>query len=224
MYFSIGQVTEFQFARQLVPNILEEGKMGYLNTFGETWGFMPSANAVTFIDNHDTQRGEAQLTYKNEPLYNLANVFMLAHPYGHPKVMSSYAFNDHDQGPPSNSVHQGSDVNCGKGEWVCEHRWPQIAGMVAFRKTAGNSAVANFASDLNNDAIAFSRAGKGFVLINRSSNQWVKTLQTGLAAGTYTDVLADVEDATITVASDGMASFSVGSMHACAIHIGAKVF
>merc|ERR1712166_1238137 len=62
MYYSIGQVTEFNFARQLVPNLLQEGKLGYLKTFGETWGFMPSANAVTFI---------------------------LAHPYGHPKVMSS---------------------------------------------------------------------------------------------------------------------------------------
>jgi len=223
MYYSIGQVTEFNFARQLVPNLLQDGKMVYLKTFGETWGFMPSANAVTFIDNHDTQRGEAQLIYKNAPLYNLANVFMLAHPYGHPKVMSSYAFNDHDQGPPTSAVHQGSNLNCGNGEWVCEHRWPQIAGMVGFRKAAGSSKVTNFVGDMNNDAIAFSRDGKGFVLINRSSNTWTTTLTTGLAAGTYTDVLADSSDATITVGSDGKASFSVGSMHATAIHIGAKL-
>ena len=53
--------------------------------------------AVVFMDNHDTQRGDAPLTYKNGQRYYLANVFMLAHPYGHPKVMSSYEFSSHDQ-------------------------------------------------------------------------------------------------------------------------------
>ena len=33
------------------------------------WG-----GAEVFMDNHDTQRGEAQLTYKNGGLYSLANV------------------------------------------------------------------------------------------------------------------------------------------------------
>lgn len=138
MYFSIGQVTEFNYARQLAPNIKEDGKMKYLDTFGESWGFMPSEHAVVFMDNHDTQRGEAQLTYKDGALYTLANVFMLAHPYGHPKVMSSYAFSDHDAGPPSQPVHSGGSVNCNQGQWVCEHRFPEIAGMVGFRNVAGD--------------------------------------------------------------------------------------
>lgn len=57
---------------------------------------------MVFIDNHDNQRGHGAggsnvLTYKNGDLYNLANVFMLAWPYGYPKVMSSYAFSDSEQ-------------------------------------------------------------------------------------------------------------------------------
>ena len=32
------------------------------------------------IDNHDTQRGDAPLTYKDGDVYRFANVFMLAYP------------------------------------------------------------------------------------------------------------------------------------------------
>jgi len=218
MYFDIGQVTEFDYSRQLCPNFKTEGKMGYLNNFGEKWGFMASEHAVVFLDNHDTQRGEAQLTYKDGDLYTLANVFMLAHPYGHPKVMSSYTFSDHDAGPPSQPVHNGDSVNCGQGQWVCEHRFPEIAGMVNFRKVAGDEAVTNFKSGNNNDAIAFGRGAKAFVVINRSSSTWSTSLQTGLPAGQYDDALG-TSQGKITVNSDGTASFSVTSMKAAAIHV-----
>ena len=93
MYYSTGQVTEFAYATDLDPNIISENKMVYLQTFGESWGLMPAANAVAFLDNHDTQRnGQAQLTYKNGDLYGFANIFMLAHSYGNVKLMSSYYF------------------------------------------------------------------------------------------------------------------------------------
>jgi alpha-amylase len=121
MYFGIGSVTEFNYARTLSPKLLA-GQIDQLQNFGTGMGLIQSDKAVVFIDNHDTQRGEAKLTYKNGPLYTLANVFMLAHPYGYPKVMSSYAFSDHDAGPPSSAVHSGSSLNCDKGQWVCEHR------------------------------------------------------------------------------------------------------
>eukprot|EP00913_Durusdinium_trenchii_P022620 g21243.t1 len=137
MYQGIGKVTEFNYARQLAPNFLQEGKLKYLGSFGESWGLISSDTAVVFMDNHDTQRGEAQLTYKNGGLYSLANVFMLAHPYGYPKVMSSYVFDAHDQGPPSQPVHSATGVACGGQPWVCEHRYPEIANMVAWRRSAG---------------------------------------------------------------------------------------
>ena len=71
----------------------------------------------------------------------VASAFMLAHPYGFPRVMSSFSFQNSDQGPP----HHGSDIahvvvhsdmSCGGG-WVCEHRWRQIYNMVAFRYRCG---------------------------------------------------------------------------------------
>jgi len=222
MYYNLGQVTEFDFSRKLAPNFQSQGKLDSLSNFGTDWGLMPSDNAVTFIDNHDTQRGEAILTYKDGAVYTLANVFMLAHPYGHPKVMSSYAFNDHDQGPPSTPVHQGSSVNCAQqGPWICEHRQPQIAGMVAFRKLAGDSAVTNFAVSDDKNAVAFGREGNGFVLINRGQNTWTVTLDTGLAAGTYKDILG-VLSSSVTVGSDQKAQFEVPSMSAVALTSASK--
>ena len=67
----------------------------------------------------------------------MAVAFMLAWPYGYPRVMSSFFFDDTDQGPPQDgngnilSPIINSDDTCGNG-WVCEHRWRQIYNMVKF--------------------------------------------------------------------------------------------
>jgi hypothetical protein len=78
--------------------------------FGEGWGLQPSWVSIAFIDNHDNQRGHGggEQTIKDIRnqlrAYALANIFMLAWPYGYPQVMSSYRFGNgyrwsHDQHP-----------------------------------------------------------------------------------------------------------------------------
>jgi hypothetical protein len=68
----------------------------------------------------------------------MAVAFMLAYPYGYPRVMSSFFFDNRDQSPPNNGSEDilsptiNSDGTCGDG-WVCEHRWRQIFNMVEFR-------------------------------------------------------------------------------------------
>ena len=61
-------------------------------------------HALVFVDNHDNQRnsggGGNVLTYKDDYNYKLAVGFLLAHDYGFKRVMSSYYFDDNDQGPP----------------------------------------------------------------------------------------------------------------------------
>lgn len=226
MYYGIGHVTEFGYGQKLGVNVQQPNKMQYLSTFGEGWGLMPSDKAVVFLDNHDTQRNNAVLTYKNGALYTLANVFMLAHPYGYPKVMSSYAFNDHDQGPPHDPVHSSPDplaeVNCGKGEWVCEHRQPYIAGMVRLRSVSAGAPVAEFNSGLNGNAIAFARKGKAFIAINRDESQtWTATLPTTLEAGDYNNVLTSNQ--TVTVGGDGTVAINMPPMSALAFHVSSIV-
>lgn len=156
---------------------------------------------------------------------------MLAWPYAQVRVMSSYYFTNTDAGPPSVGVSNGA--NCGDGKnWVCEHRWPQIANMVAWRNSAGTSDIANWASGTANQ-IAFSRNGKAFVLFNRDShNAWsVSSMHTGLPAGTYCNVLAGSLDAdqpstctnTVTVDGSGMIyNVQVPALSAVAFHTGSK--
>ena len=62
-------------------------------------GFNPSDHAVVFTNNHDTQRASA-IYYKDAPYLDLANVFMLAWPYGYPSIMSSYAFESRNGSRP----------------------------------------------------------------------------------------------------------------------------
>lgn len=56
---------------------------------------MADGNALVFIDNHDNQRGHGAggasiVTFKDPRLHKMAVAYMLAHPYGVTRVMSSY--------------------------------------------------------------------------------------------------------------------------------------
>eukprot|EP00928_Gymnodinium_smaydae_P068857 TRINITY_DN5214_c0_g1_i1.p1 TRINITY_DN5214_c0_g1~~TRINITY_DN5214_c0_g1_i1.p1 ORF type:complete len:207 (-),score=41.57 TRINITY_DN5214_c0_g1_i1:339-959(-) len=195
------------------------GKMRFLGGFGSSWSVMPSDKAVTFLDNHDTQRGEAMLTYKDGDLYYLATVFMLATPYGYPKVMSSYNFDSHDQGPPS------LPVRCGSG-WVCEHRRAEVANMIAWRRVAGQSPEELFQEGEGGNRIAFSRGSVAFVALNRDLSTWTAALKTTLPAGSYCDV-AQSDDITscptVAVDSSGFVQVQVPPLKVVAIHVGKLV-
>ena len=138
------------------------------------WGLMPSDKAVVFLQNHDTQH-QCGLSYRDGNVFRIANVWMLAQPYGFPSVLSSYAFAcpvGNSMGPPSDAGGHTNDVTCATsletaaiGQWVCEHRDPAIRTMVAFRRLVAGSDV-NHWWDNGANAIAFSRGEKGFVAIN----------------------------------------------------------
>jgi len=73
----------------------------------------------------------------------MAIAFMLAHPHSVlPRLMSSYAFTDRDQGPPITpngdliSPGFGPNGECTNG-YVCEHRWRQIYNMIKFKNIVG---------------------------------------------------------------------------------------
>lgn len=161
------------------------------------WGIMPADKAVVFLQNHDTQH-ECGLSYRNPQVFRLANVWMLAQPYGYPSILSSFAFvcpSGNSMGPPSDASGWTLPVNCSSsletaivGEWVCEHRDPFIASMVGFRRVVAGTDQ-NHWWDNGANAIAFSRGDKGFIAINRETVALSLTLGTGLAPGTYCDRL-----------------------------------
>ncbi|WP_265523552.1 carbohydrate-binding module family 20 domain-containing protein [Oerskovia flava] len=224
-YVGSGDVHEFDYARHL-KRMFTSDRLAYLSTFGQSWGMLPSHQAGVFVDNHDTERNGETLSYKDGARYTLANVFMLAWPYGSPAVTSSYAFTGHDQGPPQNADGSVRDAVCYSEGWNCQHAWPEIAGMVGFRNAAGDAAVTGW-WDNGNDQIAFGRGSAAYVAINGEGGTLQRTFQTSLPAGTYCDVTQGRPTATgcsggtVTVDGSGRFAANVGSNDAVAIHVGA---
>lgn len=215
-----------QYIAQLNPN----GPAGSRFT-PQAWGLMPADKAVVFLQNHDTQHS-CGLGYGDGDVFRMANVWMLAQPYGYPSILSSYAFTcpaGNAVGPPSDASGNTSDVICAasleaatSGQWVCEHRDPAIRTMVAFRRAVAGTAVTGW-WDNGRNAIAFSRGDRGFVAINMEDTTVTATVSAGLAPGDWCDRLTGGAGTgacigtTITVDPAGKVQFQLAPRTAIAI-------
>ncbi|HEY1012076.1 MAG TPA: carbohydrate-binding module family 20 domain-containing protein [Herpetosiphonaceae bacterium] len=248
-YNQNGDVTEFKYSVK-VSETFYSGKLDWLSNWGEGWGFMASDKAVAFVNNHDNQRGHGGgghiVNFKDGQLHDLANVFMLAHPYGYPQIMSSYNFTNGDQGPPAGTVYASgatnpscitySPSNPGATGWVCEHRIPEIANMVGFHNyTTAYNGITDWWSNGNNQ-IAFGRGDRGYVAINREGAMLSRTFQTRLSPGVYCNAITSHKNGsscvntatggagqTVTVNAYGEFTATIAAMDAVAIHGGAKI-
>ncbi|MFF8091728.1 alpha-amylase family protein [Streptomyces sp. NPDC016675] len=210
-YTGSGDVQEFRYAYDL-KRVFTNENLAYLKNYGEGWGYMGSGVSGVFVDNHDTERNGSTLNYKDGANYTLANVFMLAWPYGAPDVNSGYEWSSHDAGPPN-----GGQVNaCWQDGWKCQHAWPEIRSMVAFRNATRGQAVTNW-WDNGNDAIAFGRGSKGYVVVNHEPGALTRTYQTSLPAGTYCDVQSNKP---VTVNGSGQFTATLGGNTALALYAG----
>jgi alpha-amylase len=265
-YFGVGyssggasDITDFIYGYRVSDAFLGRNGATLQTLQTLTSQLLPSDKSVVFTDNHDNQR--AQNVYYADSVYRNAVIFELAHPQGYPALISSYGF-DHatqaglDAGPPSNppgvtqSTYDTNDASLCTAtlgspqvnSWVCEHRVPAIANMVAFRKFAVGAPLSDcgrgtWSIDGDANRIAFCREGAGFVALSVSSSGATDTLPTHLPAGTYCDVSAgDYTPAggatpatcsgpTVVVgaAPDGMATITLNAQGAVALHIGARL-
>ncbi|GAA1853905.1 alpha-amylase family protein [Microbacterium koreense] len=229
-YTGSGEVFEFSYARDLAPQF-ESGLFSDPDLSDERPMHVPADRAIVFVDNHDTERGEAGLTYRDGDLYLLANVLMLADDYGTPVVYSGYAFSDRDAGPPAESDGTVTDSTCGAasagdlvtdGERTCVQTWPGIVGMLDWRAVVGDAPRMPGVSA--GDAYGFERDGRGVVAVNVGDEEIVLEIPTALPSGDYCDVVAAsaCDGADITVA-DGVASVTVPPRAAVAAHLGSRV-
>nr|KAG5706333.1 hypothetical protein BaRGS_026115 [Batillaria attramentaria] len=194
-YYGLGRVTEFRYCQKITEGERNFGSLQGVVDYG--WGMADNDHALIFVDNHDNQRGHGGggqlLTHKQPDAYKLATAFTLAWNYGFTRVMSSYSFGDNsDQGPPHNADYSTADVpinsdgSCGGG-WVCEHRWPSIGNMAAFRNAVAGTDVRHYHQE--GDVVGFARGNKGFFAMGKGG--FDKTFQTGLPAGQYCDLISD---------------------------------
>ncbi|MFF4285761.1 alpha-amylase family protein [Streptomyces sp. NPDC001633] len=208
-YTGIGDVDEFRYGAHL-KSAFQSGTIAQLKSVAD--GKLGSDKARTFVDNWDTERNGSTLTYKDGATHTLANVFMLASPYGSPNVYSGYEWTDKDAGPPS-----------GATGWTDEHAKREITGMVGFRNAVGSAELTNW-WDNGGSALAFARSGKGFVALNNGDAALTQTFATSLPAGTYCDVVhaapSSCDGHTVTVGDDGKAQVTVPARSAVALHVG----
>lgn len=254
-YLTIGTINEFKYAYAMKAMFRNENGnsisqirsiMGTPGNWGGTWGFLNSSNATAFVNNWDTERSGDSMNAANKTgavpndtigskRYDLANILMLAWPYGDVQMHSGFNFTNRDADAPTASPFDAAGNPKINQDWDFVHRWSDISNMVAFRNVTNGQGVDSFTTGTVNQ-IAFNRGAKGFVAINNEFSAWNATLQTLLPAGTYCNVTRGVLNAAqtdctgekITVAANGTVSLSIpangGSLvPAVALHINQKV-
>lgn len=236
-YTGFGKVFEFQYARDLGPG-LKAGVLTDPALGDERPLHVPSASAVVFVDNHDTERGEASVTYRDGGRYLIATALMLADDYGTPVIYSGYAFTDRDAGPAQDASGRALPWSCAgvtgpkdayaDGEGVCTEAWTAIAGLIELRRYAGDAPRLAGVSD--GDVYGFERDGRALVLVNPSDEDAQATVEVGLPDGDYCDVVSGgagaasasgCAGATVAV-SGGWVTTTVPAEGAVAIHLGAR--
>jgi alpha-amylase len=232
-YTAIGDVLEFAWGKD-VTGMVRGGSLRLAAALGTGSTYLPSANAWIFVENHDTERGRATLGYGDGANYVLANVLMLATDYGRPIVYSGYAFSDRDAGPVQDAAGAVVDAACpavvgpqvtySDGEWVCQHRWTAIEGMVGWRDAVGEDPVGDRWE--HGDAFALSRGTRGLVVLNGGDVEMAAQVPTTLSDGSYCDVVAGpvvhgrCTGDPVTV-HHGLADVRVAPHTALALHVGA---
>jgi len=240
-YLQSGRITNFKYGLAVASAVRRQQNFKYFTNFGPGWAYLPDETSLVFIDNHDNQRDAdtAVLYYQRDGWEYIMGVsYMLAWTYGYARVMSSYAFNTRDQGPPNTGSPNWTtisptfqpDETCSKqGGWLCEHRLPQIRRMVAFRSVVSGEAAANIVAD--DHRIAFRRGSKGFYALNNQDSDWQKNFYVGMPEGSYCDVISGEYDEksqkctglTVQVDSNGNANIKVYYKNMVAIHIGQRI-
>ncbi|KAF8886960.1 glycoside hydrolase superfamily [Infundibulicybe gibba] len=226
-YVGLGEVQEFRYFK-LIRKAFKTEVSG-LEALNDNGLWMGSSNANVFVANHDKERNGEALMYKSKKnIYVNAHVFSLAHTYGRPTILSSFKFSKPDAGAPNQGAARCAG-NAITADWLCQHRWPAIAGMIGFHNTVGRSELNGWTSPTS-QRIAFGRGSAGFVAINNADLKWRANFRTLLRPGRYCDVVSgplkerdSCSGASFTVADNGTFSATVPAHGSIAIHVNASL-
>ncbi|GAA1605125.1 alpha-amylase family protein [Catellatospora bangladeshensis] len=214
-YRDLGATLEPRYADTL-GRAFRTGSLESLAELGAQTGspftdLLPPEGSVVYVDSHDSQRGGSTLSHADGPVHTLAVQFMLAWPYGTPLLMSSFAFDDFDDGPPADASGRTLPVECDGKAFVCEHRLPAVRALVRWRAAVGTAPVTGWWA--TPDAIGFAR-GAGYFALNRATSPVTRELTGALAPGRYRDL---VSGQTMDVAEGGALTLTVPAGAAVAL-------
>jgi alpha-amylase len=199
-YYATGTINEFEFTYAVRDafrdnNALDISQLPAMvgtGNGGGSYGLLPAANATYFVDNHDTLRSQTDSLnlYQDGKSFDLANIFMLAVPYGIAQIESDFLFPPANTGAnaPAASPYDANGKPLIMVDWDFVHRWPDVYPMVAFRNATAGQPMTNVYTAKTN-TLAFSRGNVGFVALNNGTSPWQATLPTGLPAGTYCNIV-----------------------------------
>ncbi|ETN64935.1 alpha-amylase I [Anopheles darlingi] len=227
-YTDLGVVTEPKYSLYLGSIFHSAMPAPFLQALtgsnATQYGLISSESALTFVDSHLHQRtrgaiSEEILTFKDTPQYVYATAFTLANDYGTVRLMSSYRFEDDNQGPPADELEQilspgtaEDGYSCLNG-WVCEHRWPVFRRMVAFRNFVQPAILHDIQA--TNETFAFCRGNIGFAAFNVGTTTRDVLVRSCLPAGEYCDLITGEKQDTsctgtrVLVNQDSTVSFTL---------------
>ncbi|KAI6176962.1 nucleoprotein [Aphelenchoides bicaudatus] len=260
-YENVGRYTNFNFGayvtqamwRNVDISTLADLKEGFNYGNGNTNKVLNFTHPVTLLPAYIYQIVELQhnkennqrdmehrsvLNYNDGIKYKMGVAYMLAWDYGYPRVMSSYYFSNHNQGPPNTGKDNGyatsspqfdSDDFCTKESgWVCEHRWFEIREMVKFRHAATGTSVSDV--QRGDQMLAFARKGKGYLALRNADYDYkLNNVQTTLPAGDYCDIFTGGKKdnkcvgTKITVDKNGVSSFAIPPNSGVAFYVDTKL-
>jgi len=210
-YLATGEVWEFEYARDM-RSFFRSRVISTAASPGRFEKFTPSAQTISFVANHDTERNRETLNYLTPRAFELATTLMLAENYGQPMLYSSYAFDDREAGPAESATGVLA-ASCAADEagfvtlkddylandWICQHRLESTVAMIGFRDAVGSAPVVEQFRD--SGLYGFAREGKGYYIVSvRPVNDAVVSVATTLPDGEYTNLLGGE---TVTI-KDGM--------------------
>lgn len=192
-YTPYGDVLAYDYPG-MIADIFHFNQASLLPNFMNV--FPSSDQSIVSLTNHDLERHSQRILSFNDAdnrLYRLAQIFMLAWPYGYPQLYSGYRFTEYDQGPPIDSELRSQPIlnpdNSCQAPWTCEHRLPEVAAMVQFRNFTNNFFYTNDWWTNGQNQVAFGRGNVGFVVINFSNDVLSQQFSSSLPQGLYCNIL-----------------------------------
>jgi len=219
-----GDVLDFAYAKGIKAQF--QGSIANLANL-PAWNLdAPSANVFAMVTNHDLERDGVVLSYKNGTDYTLATYFVLAYPHGKPSVYDSFTWTNRNQSPPADGNGYVTDTVCGNG-WTCLSQTTGIKGMVGWANATRSVKTVSDFTVVNSNVIGFHRGDRGWIGINDSSSPVTAQFVTGLADGTYCDVISGRATGsgctgTVVTVSGGRATVTIPANDAVALHVNAK--